>query len=68
MYITENGCAYNDTFGHDNKIHDERRIQYMKQHLMRDPIHLNNNAIPIMLDLIGEKIGFKSNWRNFSKA
>lgn len=33
MYITENGCAFNDIFGHDNKIHDERRIRYMRDHL-----------------------------------
>ena len=33
MYITENGCAYTDGFTHDNKIHDYRRIEYMKHHL-----------------------------------
>jgi len=33
MYITENGCACPDTQGHDGKIHDERRIKYMRGHL-----------------------------------
>jgi beta-glucosidase len=33
MYITENGCAYTDGFTHDKKIHDYRRIDYMKRHL-----------------------------------
>jgi len=33
LYITENGCAYNDVLTHDNKVHDRRRINYMKQHL-----------------------------------
>lgn len=33
IYITENGCAYNDTFGHDRQIHDIRRIDYMRKHL-----------------------------------
>ena len=33
MYITENGCAYTDTLTHDNRVHDYRRIKYIKNHL-----------------------------------
>lgn len=33
IYITENGCAYSDGLTHDTKIHDERRIKYMRHHL-----------------------------------
>ncbi|GAH47429.1 unnamed protein product, partial [marine sediment metagenome] len=34
MYITENGCACPDVFGHDKRIHDYERINYIKQHLI----------------------------------
>jgi len=39
IYITENGCAYDDTVTYDNKtspdgrVHDKERIEYLKQHL-----------------------------------
>lgn len=33
MYITENGCAYPDTFIHDKRIHDVERINYIRSHL-----------------------------------
>lgn len=33
MYITENGCAYNDYFETDFKIHDIKRIEYIRKHL-----------------------------------
>ena len=33
IYITENGCAYSDGLTHDRRIHDERRIKYMRHHL-----------------------------------
>ena len=34
MYITENGCACTDVFGHDGHVHDYERIDYIKQHLV----------------------------------
>ena len=33
LYITENGCAYDDEPGADGEVHDERRISYLKAHI-----------------------------------
>ncbi|MDR1869168.1 MAG: beta-glucosidase [Treponema sp.] len=33
IYITENGCACDDTVTADGKIHDRQRIEYLYQHL-----------------------------------
>ena len=34
LYITENGCSYHDGPGADGKIHDTRRIEYVRRHLL----------------------------------
>lgn len=33
IYITENGCAYNDILTEDERVHDLERIDYLKNHL-----------------------------------
>jgi beta-glucosidase len=33
IYITENGCAYDDKVGVDGKVHDDDRIAYLDAHL-----------------------------------
>ncbi len=33
IYITENGAAYPDVISADGKIHDERRLDYLRQYL-----------------------------------
>jgi beta-glucosidase len=33
IYITENGCAYEDAVTADGRIHDPERIEYLRQHL-----------------------------------
>jgi beta-glucosidase len=33
IYITENGAAYDDVVSPDGSIHDEKRIDYLRQHL-----------------------------------
>jgi beta-glucosidase len=33
IYITENGCSFSDGPGPDGRVHDERRIRYLQQHL-----------------------------------
>jgi beta-glucosidase len=33
VYVTENGCAYNDEPGPDGAVHDQRRIDYLDGHL-----------------------------------
>jgi beta-glucosidase len=30
IYITENGCSYDDGPGADGRVHDERRVEYLK--------------------------------------
>jgi beta-glucosidase len=32
MYVTENGTALNDALSPDGKVHDPRRIEYLRQH------------------------------------
>jgi beta-glucosidase len=33
IYITENGCAYDDVVSADGRIHDKERIEYLRLHL-----------------------------------
>jgi beta-glucosidase len=33
IYITENGCAYEDTVTVDGRVHDPQRVKYLQQHL-----------------------------------
>jgi beta-glucosidase len=33
IYITENGCAYEDVVTAEGRIHDVQRIKYLQQHL-----------------------------------
>jgi len=33
IYITENGCAYDDTVGVDGEVHDDDRVAYLDAHL-----------------------------------
>jgi beta-glucosidase len=33
IYITENGCAYEDIVSADGRIHDKERVKYLQQHL-----------------------------------
>ncbi len=35
IYITENGAAFRDVVSPDGKIHDERRIDYLRQYLQQ---------------------------------
>ncbi|MBF6613300.1 MAG: beta-glucosidase [Chloroflexi bacterium] len=32
LYITENGASYSDGPGEDGKVHDERRLRYLRDH------------------------------------
>jgi len=34
IYITENGCACDDTVTADGRVHDSQRVRYLYQHLM----------------------------------
>jgi len=33
IYVTENGCAYEDTVTNDGRIHDIERVKYLQKHL-----------------------------------
>jgi len=33
MYITENGAAFKDEVTEDGRVHDDERIEYIKEHL-----------------------------------
>ena len=35
LYVTENGAAFPDRVGSDGRVHDERRIHYLREHLAR---------------------------------
>ncbi|MFH1284989.1 MAG: GH1 family beta-glucosidase [Candidatus Micrarchaeota archaeon] len=35
IYITENGCAFNDKITKDGKIHDAERIDYLRLHIQK---------------------------------
>ena len=34
LYITENGAAYADQVSPDGKVHDPRRVEYLRQHIL----------------------------------
>jgi len=33
LYVTENGCAYEDTISDDGRVHDPQRVEYLRKHL-----------------------------------
>jgi beta-glucosidase len=33
IYVTENGCAYDDEVTADGRVHDRKRIEYLQKHL-----------------------------------
>ncbi|MBE3089253.1 MAG: family 1 glycosylhydrolase, partial [Actinobacteria bacterium] len=35
IYITENGAAFNDRISEDGMIHDDKRIDYLREHLIK---------------------------------
>ena len=35
IYITENGAAFADEVSEDGKVHDPRRVHYLREHLLK---------------------------------
>lgn len=33
LYVTENGAAFHDVVSPDGRVHDERRVRYLRDHL-----------------------------------
>jgi beta-glucosidase len=56
IYITENGAAYPDLLTPDGKIHDERRIDYLRQHFtqvrlaMQDGVDIRGYFVWSLMD------------------
>ena len=56
VYITENGAAFDDVVTPDGKIHDERRIDYLRQHFtqvrlaMQDGVDVRGYFVWSLLD------------------
>jgi beta-glucosidase len=44
IYITENGAAYPDVVGADGKIHDERRLDYLRQHYIQTRLAMQDGV------------------------
>jgi len=56
VYITENGAAFHDVVAADGAIHDERRLDYLRQHLiqtwlaMQDGVEVRGYFVWSLLD------------------
>lgn len=44
VYITENGAAFNDEVGDNGKVHDPRRLDYLKQHLIQTQLAMQDGV------------------------
>ena len=56
IFITENGAAYTDDFSDDGKMHDDRRIKYLHDHLthlyqaIQDGVQINGYFVWSLMD------------------
>jgi beta-glucosidase len=56
IYITENGAAFRDVVSPDGRIHDERRIDYLRQHIrqirlaMQDGVDMRGYFVWSLMD------------------
>jgi beta-glucosidase len=44
IYITENGAAFNDEVGADGKVHDPRRLDYLKNHFLQTRLAMQDGV------------------------
>ncbi len=44
IYITENGAAFKDAVTPDGKIHDERRLDYLRQHFIQTRLAMQDGV------------------------
>ncbi|NJC95395.1 MAG: beta-glucosidase [Anaerolineales bacterium] len=44
IYITENGAAFNDEVSADGKVHDERRLDYLKDHFIQTRLAMQDGV------------------------
>jgi beta-glucosidase len=65
IYITENGAAFHDVVSEDGKIHDERRLDYLKNHFiqtrlaMQDGVDVRGYMVWSLLDNFEWAEGFR---------
>ncbi len=56
VYITENGAAFSDNVSAEGKIHDERRVDYLRQHIaqmrlaMQDGVDIRGYFVWSLMD------------------
>jgi beta-glucosidase len=64
IYITENGAAFPDVVEADGKIHDERRLDYLRQHFtqvclaMQDGVDVRGYFVWSLLDNFEWAVGY----------
>jgi beta-glucosidase len=64
LYITESGAAFNDKLTKDNKIHDKKRIKYLREHIkkacqaLRDGVPLKGYFVWSQMDNFEWEYGF----------
>jgi beta-glucosidase len=44
VYITENGAAFKDEVAPDGKVHDERRLEYLRQHIIQTHLAIQDGV------------------------
>jgi len=44
IYITENGAAFPDVISADGKVHDERRLNYLRQHFIQTRLAMQDGV------------------------
>jgi len=44
IYITENGAAFNDEVGPDGRVHDPRRLDYLKNHFIQTRLAMQDGV------------------------
>lgn len=65
IIITENGASYDDGLGADGRVHDERRIVYLKEHLnacaraIADGAPLNGYFVWSLMDNFEWQFGYR---------
>jgi beta-glucosidase len=44
VYITENGAAFQDEVGPDGRIHDQRRLEYLRDHFLQTSLAMQDGV------------------------
>jgi beta-glucosidase len=44
VFITENGAAFSDLVSPDGKVHDERRLDYLRQHFIQTQLAMQDGV------------------------